>query len=401
MFRGVWTTRSGCAPIRPIRPGRSTGERAGSGGLVRRWRPAPRPQILGRDLAERALDAEVGEVQVLLVDDRRDPRVDLDHVLADELDVEEVLDLELGDDPFRQLHQGRVLERLEVHREAGAHRLAGLRVAEQDASPVGDAVDRPLLAGRELHHEQLGLVVRRAARRAPRAAAPPRRRAGSSAAARAGRPTPRARGSRASRTRRSASARRRGRGSRARARRLRPPRRRARAARPALARRSGRAARRSRPCRSSGGSSPATRRARRRRRSARGQRPVRAGRRTTAAARRRRPRARQTSRTASAKPGSEPAGTRWNASQRWRPTARSDMSVPTSRTSRSPFSRSPRSSAAVPGAPQAETTTVIGFTTGRFCPLRAARGAGPARRPASPASSRASSRPGRPRSPGA
>ena len=31
------------------------------------------------------LDAEVGEVQILLVDDRRDPRVDLDHVLADEL----------------------------------------------------------------------------------------------------------------------------------------------------------------------------------------------------------------------------------------------------------------------------------------------------------------------------
>ena len=37
------------------------------------------------------------------------------------------------------------------------------------------------------------------------------------------------------------------------------------------------------------------------------------------------------------------------------------MSVPTSRTSRSPFSRRPRSSAAVPGAPEAVTTTVIGF----------------------------------------
>ena len=43
------------------------------------------------------------------------------------------------------------------------------------------------------------------------------------------------------------------------------------------------------------------------------------------------------------------------------------MSVPTSRTSRSPFSRSPRSSAAVPGAPDAVHHDVSGFTRGRFC----------------------------------
>ena len=49
-------------------------------------------QLLVRDLAQRALHAEVREVEVLLVDDRRDARVDLDDVLADELDVEEVLD---------------------------------------------------------------------------------------------------------------------------------------------------------------------------------------------------------------------------------------------------------------------------------------------------------------------
>ena len=35
------------------------------------------------------------------------------------------------------------------------------------------------------------------------------------------------------------------------------------------------------------------------------------------------------------------------------------MSVPTSRTVRSPFARNPFSSAAVPGAPDAETRTVI------------------------------------------
>jgi len=41
-----------------------------------------------RDLSECALDAEVRQVQIVLVDDRRDARVHLDHVLADELDVE-------------------------------------------------------------------------------------------------------------------------------------------------------------------------------------------------------------------------------------------------------------------------------------------------------------------------
>src|SRR5439155_749964 len=53
-------------------------------------------QLFRRDLAERALDAEVREVQVLLVDDRGDTRIDLDHVVAHELDVEEVLDAELA-----------------------------------------------------------------------------------------------------------------------------------------------------------------------------------------------------------------------------------------------------------------------------------------------------------------
>ena len=97
------------------------------------------------------------------------------------------------------------------------------------------------------------------------------------------------------------------------------------------------------------------------------------------------------------------------------------MSVPTRRTSRSPFSRRPRRSAAVPGAPEAVTTTVIGEahardrrrsarwgsspTGGAFTPVRCGRprAAAPApfRPRASPASSRPSSRPGTPRSPGA
>ena len=63
------------------------------------------------------------------------------------------------DDPVRDLHQLLVLERDEVHREAGAHRLARLRMAEHDPLAVGDAVDGALAAGRELHHEELGAAL--------------------------------------------------------------------------------------------------------------------------------------------------------------------------------------------------------------------------------------------------
>ena len=136
---------------RPTRAGRSSAAPSGPAGSRERSATSSSAEIS----PERSLDAEVGEVQVLLVDDRRDPRVDLDHVVADELDVEEVLDLELGHDPVRDLHQRLVLERDEVHREPRAHRLARLRVPEQDALAVGDAVDRALAAGRELHHEQV------------------------------------------------------------------------------------------------------------------------------------------------------------------------------------------------------------------------------------------------------
>ena len=66
---------------------------------------------------------------------------------------------ELGDDAVGELHQLRAVEGDEVHREPGAHRLARLRVAEDDAAAVGDAVDRPLAAGRELHHEQVGAAL--------------------------------------------------------------------------------------------------------------------------------------------------------------------------------------------------------------------------------------------------
>src|SRR3954467_14121520 len=69
--------------------------------------------------------------------------------------------------------------------------------------------------------------------------------------------------------------------------------------------------------------------------------------------------------SASGKVGSAPGGTRWNASHRCRPIARSDMSTPTRRTSCSPFSRSARSSRAAPGAPHAVTRIVRGSGTAR------------------------------------
>src|SRR5919205_3305758 len=50
-----------------------------------------RRELLVGDLPQRPLHAQVRKVQVLLVHDRRDPRIHLDHVLAHELDVEEVL----------------------------------------------------------------------------------------------------------------------------------------------------------------------------------------------------------------------------------------------------------------------------------------------------------------------
>ncbi len=66
---------------------------------------------------------------------------------------------ELGDDPVADLHQLRVVERHEVHREPGAHRLARLRMTEHDLAAVRDPVDRALAPGRELHHEQVGTAL--------------------------------------------------------------------------------------------------------------------------------------------------------------------------------------------------------------------------------------------------
>jgi hypothetical protein len=76
-------------------------------------------------------------------------------VVADQLDVEEVLDTELGDDALGDLHQPVILERLEVHREPGPHRLACLCMSEQDLARAGDPVHGSLSTLRELHHQEI------------------------------------------------------------------------------------------------------------------------------------------------------------------------------------------------------------------------------------------------------
>src|SRR5205823_12002457 len=112
-------------------------------------------QLLSRDLAQRTLDPEIGQVEILLVDDRGDPCVDLDHEVTDELDVEEVLDAELRDDSLRDLKQPVIVQRLEVHREPGTHRLARLGVPEHELTGTRNAIDRSLASLRELHHEEV------------------------------------------------------------------------------------------------------------------------------------------------------------------------------------------------------------------------------------------------------
>ena len=76
-------------------------------------------------------------------------------LVTDELDVEEVLDAELGDDALRHFHQPVVLQRLEVHRETGTHRLARLCMADQNLTRARDPIHGPLATMRELHHEQV------------------------------------------------------------------------------------------------------------------------------------------------------------------------------------------------------------------------------------------------------
>src|SRR5436305_6652859 len=124
-------------------------------------------ELLVGGLAEGALDREPREVEVLLDHHGGDPRVDLDHLLAHELDAEEPLELELLDDARRRLDELRRVERDEVHAEPAAHRLARPRRLEDDAAAVGDPVHGALVLGEELHHAQVEAGVRHAVDRLP------------------------------------------------------------------------------------------------------------------------------------------------------------------------------------------------------------------------------------------
>src|SRR5205823_14081468 len=90
-------------------------------------------QLVVGGLAERPLDREPGKVEVLLDHHRRDARVDLDHLLAHELDAEETLEPELFDHARGRFDELRHVDRDEVHAEAAAHRLPRTRGLEDDA----------------------------------------------------------------------------------------------------------------------------------------------------------------------------------------------------------------------------------------------------------------------------
>ena len=229
--------------------------------------------------------------------------------LADELDVEEVVELELGDDPARRCPSAR------GRRASGSTwpaRPASPRASSGGRARSGRPTAIPSIvrsaAGRELHHEQLGRRRRRAARRSSssRSASATPGRFSSSCSRRSAEAESDAEAARAG-----GEDRLEGdvlvRGSRARARRAAtasraatpPPRRPADADRVeqrvglGLVVRAADRLRATRRARAISSKRPSPRRAR-------------AGRRTTAAARRRRARARQISSSASAKPGSAP-----------------------------------------------------------------------------------------------
>ncbi len=113
-----------------------------------------RRELVARDLAEGVAHRQVRQVEIFLVHDRRDARVDLEQAVADELDVDEPVETELAREPVGGRDELGPVDRLEPHREAGAHRLARLRVAEHEPAVAADAVDRVLGPVDELHDEQ-------------------------------------------------------------------------------------------------------------------------------------------------------------------------------------------------------------------------------------------------------
>ena len=68
---------------------------------------AERGELVARDLAERVAHREVRQVEVLLVDDRRDARVDLEQAVSDELHVDEPVEPELARQPVGGVDEAR------------------------------------------------------------------------------------------------------------------------------------------------------------------------------------------------------------------------------------------------------------------------------------------------------
>ena len=108
------------------------------------------------ELAERVLDPEVRDDEVLLVHERTDARVDLEQPAADPLHALVVVQVEVADHLARELHEVRPVDGLERHREAGEELLARARLVEDHLSLVGEEVDGDLGRVDVLHQHELG-----------------------------------------------------------------------------------------------------------------------------------------------------------------------------------------------------------------------------------------------------
>src|SRR3954453_16758099 len=86
-------------------------------GVARPYPALQRAKLVVGRLTQRPLDREPREVEVLLYHHRREEGVDLDHLLAHELDAEEPLEAELSNNSLGLRDELRCVERDEVHAE--------------------------------------------------------------------------------------------------------------------------------------------------------------------------------------------------------------------------------------------------------------------------------------------
>ena len=119
-------------------------------------RPSSAAAASSIDLAQRQPHGQPGQVQVGLVDQGRDARVDLEQAVAEELDVHDPVQPKRLDQPARVLEQVGPVDDPELHGQPGPERLTRLGACDQRAAVPAERVHRQLLALDQLHHQHLG-----------------------------------------------------------------------------------------------------------------------------------------------------------------------------------------------------------------------------------------------------